>query len=509
MNKSNNWVLFSAVLSTLIVHLIISTNAHAIPAFTRANKVECSTCHTIYPELNEYGEAFLKNSYVYFGKGAKTGKINEPASAITPPAKTAAEVKAVYEVRNDVKGSGNADTLSKLRAGAMLEADENGSTPAAAAPQEVKVETRQPAAAGETKPEGLMLSAIPEQLPISFTASLHGTYNGSAVNEFDFSSRALKLNSGGNFAEKAGFFGTYVVYTENVANITNTSQTPTNATSKNDIGELFLIWRHVLDSPINLKIGRLQPKLGLWKSNNKLAVTNSFAPYAYTVGSKSVFRLEQPQDALEANAVIANRFFVAGGVVNRKQQNTKEGYGHLSYKFGGADFVANEPDIDLNKEESIFDFLTVTVGGYGYFGTNGETNTTAGVAPTQNKYYRTGIDLDILYKLFRIRLAGVMGRDDNPELTAAKTATKSYVAAVEGEYSFLQNLIGAVRFEYQDDGRGYVRRYIPTLGYTPLQNVKVAMEYKHEIATSYKSLPTSVSQDFINRIGTLGVTFSF
>lgn len=493
--------------TSILLFVLFAANSYAIPAFTRANKVECSTCHTIYPELNEYGEAFLKNSYVYFGKGPKGAKAKEIAP--TPAAKAVPEAKPAGGARPDVKGSGDADTLSKLKTGAMLQTDATASAPAATAPLEVKVENQQPATIADTKTEGILLSAIPEQLPISFTANLHGTYDGSAVNEFDFSSRALKLNAGGNFAEKAGFFGTYLIYTENAANITNTSQTPNNMTSKNDIGELFLIWRHALGSPINLKIGRLQPKLGLWKSNNKLAVTNSFAPYAYTVGSKSVFRLEQPQDALEANAVLANRFFVAGGVVNRKHQNTKEGYGHLSYKFGGADFVANEPDIDLNKEESVFDFLTVTVGGYGYFGTNGETNTTAGVVPTQNKYYRTGIDFDILYKLFRIRLAGVMGRDDNPELTAAKTATRSYVAAVEGEYSFLQNLIGAVRFEYQDDGRGYVRRYIPTLGYTPLQNVKVAMEYKHEIATSYKSLPTSVSQDFINRIGTLGVTFSF
>lgn len=497
--------------TSILLFVLLAANSHAIPAFTRANKVECSTCHTIYPALNEYGEAFLKNSYVYFGKGPKGAKSKEVVPAPAAAAKKAPEAKPPAAARQDIKGSGNADTLSKLKAGAMLATDENTSDLPAAAPQEVNVEQRQPAAAAvaDTKTEGILLSAIPEQLPISFTANLHGTYNGNAANEFDFSSRALKLNAGGNFAEKAGFFGTYVVYTENVASITNTSQTPTNLTSKNDIGELFLIWRHVLDSPINLKIGRLQPKLGLWKSNNKLAVTNSFAPYAYTVGSKSVFRIEQPQDALEANAVLLNRLFVAGGVVNRKHQNTKEGYGHISYKFGGADFVANEPDIDLNKEESIFDFLSVTAAGYGYFGTNGETNTIAGATPAQNKFYRTGIDLDILYKLFRVRLAGVMGRDDNPELTATKTATKTYVAAVEGEYSFLQNLIGAVRFEYQDDGRGYVRRYIPTLGYTPLQNVKVAMEYKHEIATSYKLLPTSTSQDFINRIGTLGVTFSF
>lgn len=499
-------LIVSTFTSTLLL-VLFAANSYAIPAFTRANKVECSTCHTIYPELNEYGEAFLKNAYVYFGKNSKSAK---PKESTAPPAIKPAPASKPGTARPEVKGSGDADTLNKLKAGAMVASDDTPVESSAAVPDQIPAAESHAATPNtETKPEGLLLSAIPEQLPISFTANLNATYNGNAVNEFDFSSRALKLNAGGNFAEKAGFFGTYLIYTENAANITNTSQTPTNLTEKNDIGELFLIWRHALGTPINLKVGRLQPKLGLWKSNNKLSVTNSLAPYAYTVGSQSVFRIEQPQDALEANAILGNRLFLAGGVVNRKHQNTKEGYGHISYKFGGADFVANEPEIDLNKDESIFDFLTFTIGGYGYFGTNGNPNNTAGVAPTQNKFYRTGVDLDILYKLFRMRLAGVLGRDDNPELTTTKQAVKSYVAALEGQYTFLQNLIGSFRFEYQDDGRGYVRRYIPTLGYTPLQNVKLVVEYKHEIASSYKDQPNSASQDFINRIGTMGITFSF
>lgn len=495
-------VSFSA---SMLLLTLVAANSYAIPAFTRANKVECSTCHTVYPELNEYGEAFLKNSYVYFGKGAKPNKAKEqPAPAAS--AKLPAQQKS-GTARPEVKGEGNADALDRLKSGAMSASDGTVPEPAAT-PQEPQVaETAAPSTGIAGKAEGLMLSAIPEQLPISFTANLNATYNGKAVNEFDFSTRALKLNFGGNFAEKAGFFGTYLIYTENAATISNTSQTPGNLTTKNEIGELFLIWRHFLDSPINLKIGRLQPKLGLWKSNNKLSLTNSFAPYAYTVGNSS-FRLEQPQDALEANAVLLNRLFVAGGVVNRKHQNTKEGYGHISYKFGGADFLANEPDVDLNKEESLMDFLAVTVGGYAYFGTNGQPNTTV-VKPQQNRYYRTGIDLDILYKLFRLRLAGVLGRDDNPELKNVKQAAKSYVTSVEGEYSFLKNLVGSVRFEYQDDGSGFVRRYIPTLGYTPLENVKVAVEYKHEIATHYQDSLTKTYSDFTNRIGTLGVTLSF
>lgn len=68
MNLSRQSIITSLSLYFIVSAIVAATDAHAIPAFTRANNVECSTCHTIFPELNEYGEAFLKNGYVYFGK---------------------------------------------------------------------------------------------------------------------------------------------------------------------------------------------------------------------------------------------------------------------------------------------------------------------------------------------------------------------------------------------------------------------------------------------------------
>ncbi len=476
-------------------------DARAIPAFTRANNVECSTCHTIFPELNEYGEAFLKNSYVYFGKGKK--KVAEKSKAA--PAAVDAKSAAAPAGDSTVKGGGDADLLSKLKAGMMLSADAPATAAAPAQKTEAEAENGHPAAGSESKSEGIALSGIPELLPISFVASIQGTYNRSQPNEFDLSTRSLKLDAGGNFKEKVGFFGTFLVYTENAAGITNTSQTPTNLTGKNDIGELFVSWRHALETPINLKVGRFQPKLGLWKSNNKLSVTNSYATYAYTAGT-SQFKLEQPQDAVEANMILANRLFMAGGVVNRKNQNTKEWYVHTSVKVGGADYLANEPEIDLNKEDSIFDYLTLTVGGYGYVGTNGDSNTVAGVSPRQNDYYRAGMDIDLLYKLYRLKLSGVLGNDDKPDLSTSQPPLKTYVGVIEGEYTILQNLIGSLRFEYQNDGQNIVRRFIPTLAYAPIQNLKVVAEYKHEYGITFKSTGDA---EIANKIGTLGVTFGF
>src|SRR5512140_1436450 len=65
------------LLVALALPLLWAVDAGAIPAFTRQHKTECSTCHTLYPELNEYGQAFLKNGYVYSEK--KKGENVEPA----------------------------------------------------------------------------------------------------------------------------------------------------------------------------------------------------------------------------------------------------------------------------------------------------------------------------------------------------------------------------------------------------------------------------------------------
>lgn len=485
------------VLGALAAPLFFSVSAHAIPAFTRAHKVECTTCHTIFPELNEYGEAFLKNSYVYVGN-KKAVKEKE----VTPVAKPSAPLSAVPK-NKVIRGDGDADKLSKLKAGAMITSDgdsaDNTAT-AAAVPTASFSDT----SSGEGKSEGILLSAIPEQLPISFTGALNVIYDNKAVNEFDFSTRSFKLHAGGNFRDTIGFFATYVAYSEQPPVGTYNSSV-ISSNNKTDINEFFITWRHLFDTPVNLKIGRLQPKLGLWKTNNKLSVTNNYLPYTYTVGQQSVFRVEQTQDALELNAVLGKRFFVAGGVVNRKGQNTKEGYGHLSYKFGGADYLANEPEIDLSKDESILDFLTLSVGTYGYYGKNGTANSN----DPKNNYYRLGVDTELLYKVFRLRMLGGYGGDDNvaPNIITSKTKVISKSASIEGEYALKMNLLASGRFEYlQQESKPlnlnfnnlYARRYVAALGYSPLENLKLVLEYKYEIANSS-----------INRLGTMGLTFGF
>ncbi|WP_041970068.1 hypothetical protein [Geobacter sp. OR-1] len=451
--------------TAMLVFWSYAGTAHAIPAFSRQHKVECTTCHTIYPELNEYGEAFLKNSYVYTHTKMQ---VEKPAPPVI------------------LGGGGDPALLEKLKT----------QTPESAASKE--------GGGPGGKNEGLWLAAIPEQLPLSATATLNASYNKDAPNngEFDFSTRAFVLQAGGNFREKFGFFAKYTLYSEGVYNPSsgNTLASNANVPKNNgaELNELFLTWRHPLDTPLNIKIGRFRPKLSLWKSSNKISVS-SFATQAYTVGN-SPFTIDSPQDGLELNAVVAKRLFMAAGVVDRNGQKNKEGYGHLSFKIGGADFLGNEPMIDLDSD-SIWDYLSIMVAAYGYSGRN--ANIVGGVGENFNDYYRLGVDLEMLYQKFRLRASGVKGRDSNPFFSSARSYINSLAVSTEAEYMFDTNVIAAMRYEYLFDQTYVSERhvYAPYLAYSPLQNIRLVLEYRYEDYVT----PTIAD----NKVANVGLSFSF
>lgn len=453
-------------LASMLACCSFAGEALAVPAFSRQHKVECTTCHTIYPELNEYGDAFLKNSYVY------THTKNEVEKPATPL----------------ILGQGGDPVLlEKLKTQAAK-----------------PVAADAPSTAPVGKNEGIWLAAIPEQLPLSFTATLNASYNDDSQknNDTDFSTRAFVMHAAGNFREKFGFFAKYTLYSEGNYNPeTGNAQTSNPNVPKNnatELNELFLSWRNPGNLPLNLKIGRFKPKLSLWKSSNRTSAS-SLLIHSYTVGD-SPFTVDSAQDCLEVNAVIANRLFAAAGIVDRDGQNNKEGYGHISYKFGGSDFAGNEPVIDFDSD-SVWDYLSVMVAAYGYSGRNADI--VGGVGEHFNDYYRLGLDLDLNYRKFRLKAGGVKGYDSNPYFSQVKDDINSLAVSAEAEYMFETNLIAAFRYEYLFDQTYLTERniYVPYLAYSPLQNIRIVAEYR------YEDFVTSSETD--NKITNLGVSFSF
>ncbi len=81
-------------LGVLLGILALTPRASAIPAFSRKYQTSCTTCHSNFPELNDFGEAFKKNGFK-FPKDDELF-VKEPPVLLGAKAQKEAFPKAVY-----------------------------------------------------------------------------------------------------------------------------------------------------------------------------------------------------------------------------------------------------------------------------------------------------------------------------------------------------------------------------------------------------------------------------
>ena len=60
-----------------LLFLILCSDAYALPSFARQTGMECTACHTIWPELTPFGRSFKMNGYV-LSKSTKSYEFPPP-----------------------------------------------------------------------------------------------------------------------------------------------------------------------------------------------------------------------------------------------------------------------------------------------------------------------------------------------------------------------------------------------------------------------------------------------
>ncbi len=70
----------SALLCAAVLTALFAGQSYAIPAFARKYKTSCVTCHTGFPKLNAFGEAFRRNGYQFPGGTDAEFTKEEPVS---------------------------------------------------------------------------------------------------------------------------------------------------------------------------------------------------------------------------------------------------------------------------------------------------------------------------------------------------------------------------------------------------------------------------------------------
>src|SRR5215472_11569435 len=80
------WRRLAVALVVLVGSLAVTLDASALPAFARRYQTACTTCHTQFPKLNSFGEAFRRNGY-QFPAGADADEIKQPPLVLVPDAR--------------------------------------------------------------------------------------------------------------------------------------------------------------------------------------------------------------------------------------------------------------------------------------------------------------------------------------------------------------------------------------------------------------------------------------
>jgi hypothetical protein len=275
-----------------------------------------------------------------------------------------------------------------------------------------------------------------------------------------------------------------------------------DAPAETDTGELYIQFLKPFDLPVFVKVGRFNPTLSLWKENDHASVEtfafigNKIDPNAPGLTADTeinefndaitdrLFSLDSKQDGIEISKVFGSKVYAAAGVLNSKSGNDNDFYGHLSVRILGTDFKGKQPEISLSSDESVFDFLNVTVGAYGYSG-SWQAPSVGAVTAYDNDFYRTGLESEINYKAATVRLGASLGSDNN--LYDDNQSRNSYSYLGQAQYMINSKVIVGARYEHLSeklaDGSDAVNRiYGPSITYSMLQNLKLSAEYTYDDA---------------------------
>lgn len=305
----------TAVFSTLLI-LLLSVQSFAIPAFSRKYKTSCVTCHSVFPRLNSFGEAFRINGYQF--PTDDDDKIKEEKIPL------------------------GADAYKKV-------------FPNAVWPN--------------------YISAVPPIALRGRTGFALETVDEATTSQFDMP--ALQLLSGGSIgsgitlyagahlfeAGKAGTIDGFFVRFNNIFH-----QVIPEELINIKVGQFI---PEIVPFASNHR--------GLTNVAYAFNTYDPVMGKAFVVGhvhGSGPFGIESFQIGAEASGIIARRFRYVAGVVNgggvgEDINSSRDLYGRLAYKIGGMAL-----DGSLKEGAPTDKEMAVTVGGFGYYGTGTNATTT-------------------------------------------------------------------------------------------------------------------------------------
>ena len=453
------WIL-SAVVVGVWVLLASVPKTSAIPAFSRKYQTSCTTCHSDYPELNDFGEAFKKNGFK-FPKDDETF-VKEPPVLLGSKAQKEAFPNAVYP--------------------------------------------------GE----------IPGSVPVAFRYSGNFTYNAKQPIEAGFLPRTDLFVPNTFTVIGAGSFGptlSFWVDNDISAGGDNAAAGLGDGYLKvNDLGHRLGLPKDTL----NLRMGQFELDLPITQARTinltpyDVYSQASIAPVSNavcsTIGSpagtpcttNNPLQFGIPQRGIEIGGYPNDGNFtwsvavVDGSNNGPALRNSKDVYVRVSQRFNLERDPESRNAIQAAGPTGPHDHTSIRFGAFYYYGRNAlnmDGSLFPGFGTVHEPFYRAGGDFRFKSHHFELYGVGMYGHDQDllPDAVTGtgllRTSPVTFTGGfVQGQYWVYPWVIALMRYDFVDSptdfSNGISRyntrnRFSPGVQFLVRANIKVAFEYQH------------------------------
>jgi hypothetical protein len=475
MRRGTKAGVITILISGCLLWILASTpRASAIPAFSRKYQTSCATCHSNYPELNDFGEAFKRNGFK-FPKDDESF-VKEPPVLLGAKAQKEAFPNAIYP--------------------------------------------------GE----------IPGTIPISFRYSGNFNYASKrpaavAATSFTprtdlFSPNTLTIIAAGSFGQNISFW---------IDNDISTAGS--GAGGGLGDGYLKFDVGHYIGLPsraFNVRFGQFELDLPFSQARtiypSSYDIFSETAPPPPTTAGQTVFQtvnnpffLGTPQRGIEIGGYANSGNFTwsvalddgtnssyglssgVSAVPSLSVRNTKDVYVRVSQRFNLEHDPQSRNAVQAAGPTGPHDHTSIRLGGFYYHGTN-ESNvgssTYSFTGTIQDPFYRAGGDVRFKYRKMELFGVGMVGHDINHAVDTNPIApTVTLGPAVNyaggfagGNFWIYPWMIGYIRYDFVNSASDFANnvsqyrtrnRFSPGFQLLVRANVKLIGEYQYHWGVPY------------------------
>src|SRR6266852_838532 len=441
----------TAVVVILWVMLASVPKTSAIPAFSRKYGTSCATCHSNYPELNDFGEAFKRNGFKF--PKDDDSFVKEPPVLLGAKAQKEAFPGAVYP--GEIPGS----VPIAFRYSGFF-----------------NMNSKQPVPV--TQATGTFVPRTDLFAPNTFTIISAGSFGPNIAFWIDDD-----VSTGGSGAN-GGLGDGYLKY--------------------NDLG-------HVIRLPKNaLNVRFVQFELDLPFSQARTIYASDYdiydqASFAGSLGTtNNPFVLGTPQRGIEIGGYPNNGNFtwslslVNGNNDSPAARDSKDVYVRVSQRFNLERDAESRNAIQAAGPTGPRDHTSIRFGAFYYYGRNAlnmDGSLFPGFGTVHEPFYRAGGDFRFKYRHFELYGVGMYGHDQHllPNTVTGTGFVRTSPVTFTGGFAQAQYWIypwamALMRYDFVDSPTDFSNgasryntrnRFSPGIQFLVRANIKVAFEYQH------------------------------